>query len=461
MSGLLQALSLDESSVRVISVVGGGGKTSLIWRLAEEFSALKKRVIVTTTTHMAMDDHHPFVKWDSEKWNSDRKDIKEQIVSQMEHYGYVLVSEIDTKRQKLSGLCFSREISGNSENERPYKELSTLCDIMLVEADGAKNLPIKAPGNTEPQILSFSDTVIGVLGLDALNMPIREAAFRWEKLASFFDISGEGHVLMSYMTKLARETTFLRKGVEERNYRVFFNKTDSLPAEEAASLLSELSTEMYRHDINGGMGSLRNNRFHSFREFPSIGIVFLAAGNSVRYGRNKLLEPIDEIPMWKRCVSEYKLAMKDLEDKDLVQHISCVLVTQYPEIAEECRRMNIPVRINSHPEEGIASSLNIGLTACLETTYTLFAVCDQPWLSSNTIQQFLEKFLLSHKGLGSLSFQGEPGNPCIFYRDYYPDLQKLQGDRGGKRVLLAHPEDLWLMDVDDDKELTDVDVPTN
>ena len=51
----LDLLKLDIEKYPVIAVVGGGGKTSLIYRLNEELQALGKKVIISTTTHMAYD----------------------------------------------------------------------------------------------------------------------------------------------------------------------------------------------------------------------------------------------------------------------------------------------------------------------------------------------------------------------------------------------------------------------
>lgn len=55
----LDLLKLDIEKYPVIAVVGGGGKTSLIYRLNEELQVLGKKVIISTTTHMAFDPMLP------------------------------------------------------------------------------------------------------------------------------------------------------------------------------------------------------------------------------------------------------------------------------------------------------------------------------------------------------------------------------------------------------------------
>ena len=58
----LELLQIDYKKYPVIAVVGGGGKTSLIYRLADELLDRGKKVIITTTTHMAGESELPFAR---------------------------------------------------------------------------------------------------------------------------------------------------------------------------------------------------------------------------------------------------------------------------------------------------------------------------------------------------------------------------------------------------------------
>lgn len=58
----LELLQIDYEKYPVIAVVGGGGKTSLIYRLTDELIDKGKRVIITTTTHMAGESELPFAR---------------------------------------------------------------------------------------------------------------------------------------------------------------------------------------------------------------------------------------------------------------------------------------------------------------------------------------------------------------------------------------------------------------
>src|SRR5699024_1148906 len=137
--------------------------------------------------------------------------------------------------------------------------------------------------------------------------------------------------------------------------------------------------------------------------------------------------------------------------------ISIAVVTQYEEIRRTAAQMEIPVILNPHPEEGIASSMKLGLAGFSDTDACLFSVADQPWLKAETVMKLVKLFLDSGKGIACLSENGVPGNPCIFSRKYYPERMELTGDRGGKRVLNKHPEDTVFLEAEDGRELKDVD----
>lgn len=163
--------------------------------------------------------------------------------------------------------------------------------------------------------------------------------------------------------------------------------------------------------------------------------------------------PVEGIPMYRRALDRALLVQEKM--KGLI--FSATIVTQYPEIQKEATKLGVKTVFNSHPETGISSSMKLGLLS--EADACLFMVADQPWLRAETLEGLILRFLDSSKGMAAVSKNGEPGNPCIFSRKYYDSLMELTGDKGGKRVLKAHPEDVVLYEIENEKELTDVDRP--
>ena len=181
-----------------------------------------------------------------------------------------------------------------------------------------------------------------------------------------------------------------------------------------------------------------------------IALIMLAAGNSRRFGSNKLLYEIDGKPMYLHVLEKLKAVAEETG--------KITVVTQYEEIEQTARALGANVYINPHPDEGIASSMKIGLKANLDADACLFAVSDQPWLTAGTIKKLIELLYSSAKGIACVSCEGKLGNPCIFTKKYYDELLSVTGDKGGKSVITMHRDDTVLLKVKDIKELTDMDV---
>ena len=129
----LDLLKLDIEKYPVIAVVGGGGKTSLIYRLNEELQALGKKVIISTTTHMAFDPMLPRI-------GSDELDKLPQM---LENHGFVAVADIEEASGKMCSIEAGK-----------LQKLASLCDVMLIEADGAKHKPLNQT-TTESTTITF------------------------------------------------------------------------------------------------------------------------------------------------------------------------------------------------------------------------------------------------------------------------------------------------------------------
>ena len=151
--------------------------------------------------------------------------------------------------------------------------------------------------------------------------------------------------------------------------------------------------------------------------------------------------------------------LNNLYRNNITAKIICNIIvsTQYDAIAEAVKTKEIQVLYNPHPEDGISSSVKIGLNASLDADAVLFTVSDQPWLTSETICELIHVFLNTSKGIACVSCQGKMGNPCIFDRKYYNELLSLEGDKGGKKVIMKHLDDTQIYEIEEGRELEDID----
>lgn len=181
----------------------------------------------------------------------------------------------------------------------------------------------------------------------------------------------------------------------------------------------------------------------------NIGCVVLASGFGRRFSQrdNKLLVPVDGVP----------LAQRTLEALSPLPFARRVVVSQWPEIRALAEHRGFTPLPNPQAAEGIAASVRIGTAAMAGLDGALFAVCDQPFLNTYSIQKLLNCFQSSKQSICALAFQGRRGNPVIFPSSLFPALSQVTGDRGGGQVIAAHPEKLLLVECASPRELMDVD----
>ncbi len=157
---IAQALGLKKREV--ISLVGAGGKTTLMFRLAREIFLSGKRVVTTTTTKI--------LEPKSEETNflfvdPDERKIADFILGHLHQYGHVTVARERLGSGKLNG------VSADLVNELWRFEK---IDAIIVEADGAAGRPVKAPRNWEPVIPSSTTLVVAILGVDGVGKELNE-----------------------------------------------------------------------------------------------------------------------------------------------------------------------------------------------------------------------------------------------------------------------------------------------
>ena len=442
---ILKALDIDTDRYPVLSVVGGGGKTSLIFRIMEELTAVGKKVLITTTTHMAYEPDRPFAE------DGDIISIKHNL----EEHGYTIAAALDREKCKISAL-----------SEEKMKEITALADVILIEADGAKKCPLKVPASWEPVIWKPTDLVIAVAGMDAAGKPIQEVCHRPENVADFLGKEAEEKLTEEDIVRIVLSTEALRKCVNGREYRVLLNKADIPGKSQAAESIADRLEEQ---GIHAAWGSLREKEYYicgkseterkRAAQMPSkrvkLALIMLAAGNSRRFGSNKLMYEVDGVPMYQRTLRLLQKAAERIPDSRIV----VVTQPQYSEIIDVVKETGAEVLFNPKPERGIASSMQIGLEIAKDADACLFTVSDQPWLTAETIIALYDAFQSENKGMACTVWGEKTGNPFIFSKKYYRKLMEITGDKGGKQIIKRYPEDVTYLKISDEREQQDVDVP--
>lgn len=188
----------------IISLVGGGGKTTLLYAMAAHCARKGWRVLVMTTTHILQPSAGLWARNDAE-------------LAALWTAGRYAVAGTPALENKLTLLPEPQRTAWIQK-----------ADVVLIEADGAKHYPCKVPAAHEPVLLPQSDLVLAVAGLSAMERPLREVCFRWELALPWLpDTISESLVTPSLLAQLLTGAQGGRKLVGNRSFCIVLNQADT------------------------------------------------------------------------------------------------------------------------------------------------------------------------------------------------------------------------------------------
>lgn len=184
-----------------------------------------------------------------------------------------------------------------------------------------------------------------------------------------------------------------------------------------------------------------------------IALVLMASGAGRRFGANKLLQTVDGLPLVRRVMAACPPEL----------FAPALVVSRYPEILSLAEELGYTPIFNSGADEGISATVRLGTAAAQAAGAdgALFAVADQPWITRASVERVMAAFSSHPDTIPALGWQGKKGNPCLFPREFFPELSALTGDTGGGAVIKAHRDRLRLVEAGNPAELLDVDTPAD
>ena len=169
-----------------------------------------------------------------------------------------------------------------------------------------------------------------------------------------------------------------------------------------------------------------------------IGIVILAAGASTRLGESKQLLKYDHKNLLQRTI--------DAAVSSNADPVVIVLGANADQISKEIDRSKINVVINTEWEEGMASSVRNGLNELLFISPSIDAVilmvCDQPHISSELINDVIDKQKESGKTIVTSNYGETFGPPALFHKSLFHELMQLKGDVGARKIIQHHSDEV-------------------
>lgn len=223
---LLEALGIGRDCPRVISLVGGGGKTSTMYQLADELAEQGKRVLVTTTTH---------IRCPREGQVSRAGHVRELSGAGWEEG---IVTAGTPVRDKNTGVLKLSMMDGLDDVEETER-LLRIADVILIEADGARGLPLKVPAGHEPVIVPQTELVIACAGIDSVGQTFGDICFRFAEAGEWLGRQEKDPVTAEDVARILTDERGSRKNVTGRrsgesqaepggrDYRIVINKADT------------------------------------------------------------------------------------------------------------------------------------------------------------------------------------------------------------------------------------------
>ena len=413
-----------------IAFVGAGGKTAAVFALARESPT---PAFVTSTTH--------FGAWQTEL--ADRHVIANSLADlrSLEDAGITLITGPfgrDERSQPVAPEVLLGLRAASISRGRP----------LLIEADGARQKPLKAPADNEPPIPDFVAMVVVVAGMSGLGKPLTaEVVHHPEIFASLSGLQiGQPISSQALARVLAHRQGGLKNIPLRARHSVLLSQADTPELQSEANGLAPALLKDFDSVV---VVSLQGQAMHAVHE--SCAGVILAAGEASRFGQPKQL--LD----WRGRPFVQAVAVSAL-DAGLSP---VIVVTGAAAESVESALGNLPVMIarNTHWRDGQASSIQAGIaTVPPAAGAAMFLLSDQPQVTPQVIRALVEAHAAGLPPIVvPLIREERGGNPVLFDRSTFADLLALRGDVGGRGIFSKHR--VHYLPWHDSRLLLDVDTP--
>ena len=440
---LLTALRIDSLSTNLcIALVGAGGKSTLLFRLGSELAATGRQTLLSTTTKI---------------WTHQMDQAPFAVINTSEALlAGKLPAALRGHRQALALAGPSSE-AGKMQGLSPETvcRLAALSDVhaVVVEADGSRERPLKAPAEHEPVIPSCATHVINVIGMGVLGKPLNsDWVHRPERAAQLTGLRLDEPITSEALARLAAQPAGGLKGHPPGAQSLLYLnlKGSDAPAtldaarQIARAVLSQptASEQTYRAVLIGSAAA----------DQPVVEVHGRVAGVVLAAGRGSRLSgdlPKQLLP-WDNGDTLVSYAVKTALASPLLHNVLVVTGYRRDDIAAAVAGKPVQIVANPAWASGQSGSVRAAVDSLApEMTAAVFLLADQPTVVTDTIDSLVEVHQRSLAPVVAPLYRGgRRGNPVLFDRAAFAKLAALTGDVGGRALLDSYGDRVQHIPID-------------
>ncbi len=429
---LAQALQIGEEP-ELVAFTGGGGKTTLLFALALR---LPGKLLLTTTTRMfAAQIDNAALRLPARIC---RYPDLEALDNEFPTSGkWIIIGPPQADKVTGVPLALPRDLLARPD-----------IDFVLVEADGAKMLPIKAPAAHEPALPIGVTLVVPVAGIDALGAPIQAVAHRPELAARLLHKQLHNALTAADIATLLGHPEGGLKDVPAAARAIpVINKVETPGQLQAARAIARLI--LRQAPVPQVVLSSAQAADPVIEVQRRVTAIVLAAGQSRRMGRSKQLLPWGETTMLGQTLRNLK--------ESAVHDILVVTGADAAQVAAVAQAENVPTL---HNERYAGGEMLLSLQTAVaqlpsNRSAVLVMLADQPLVTSAVIDQLLHAYARGQGAIIAPQYGSRRGNPVLIGRPHFAELLALPPDAAPRDLLRRHP--VALVPVPTDAILQDID----
>lgn len=433
-AGYYRAMRLQPGAV--ISFVGGGGKTTAMFRLAGELAASGHRVVATTTTHIS-EIQASFAP------ASVTAECMDDLPALLEAHRMCLITGQPDGKGRLSGVSLEAVADLHARRD---------VDIVLVEADGSRGLPFKAPGDHEPVVPTVTTHLVPVVGVEIIGQTLdAQHVHRPGAIAQLSGVPLGSPITAGIVASvLAHPGGGAKHRPPSAQLVPLLNKVESPDRKAPARAIAELM--LAEPNVNSIILGAMSNDPPVREVWSRVAGIVLAAGRSERFGVTK------QTLRW--------------GDTTLVGHAArvgldaglkpLIVITGHDAEGVLSAIADLPVQAVFNPDfaAGLSTSVRCGIAALPQGTgAAVFLLADQPGITPMAVQSVVETHRQTVASIVVPTYHGRRGNPVLFDTSLFPELRELGGDTGGRSLFAKYQSSIVNVDVDVPGILRDIDTP--